>query len=143
MEVCNNTLEGTQPYTAPEVLLYAKYNYKSDIFSLGATFFRILFNRYLYKDFEIKRVGPNQAAKFYENGIISFTPEKPVSVSKDSILFLEKCLQFNPKKRFSLITESKRFIYNSTIFRKPYAKIKASVEEMKIVTLRINNKKAL
>lgn len=90
-----HTILGTPFYIAPEVLKGA-YDEKCDVWSIGVLTYILLCGE---PPFNAKSNGEIFKKILYSN--ISFPKNKWNKVSNDAISFIKKCLQKEPKKRYS------------------------------------------
>ena len=88
----NNTIIGTPETVAPEVVM-GEISLKSDIYSIGATCFKTLFNKPLFVK---KNPLPN-----YNEFYVNYTIPKGRCLSIACIDFLQNCLQIKPDQRFA------------------------------------------
>jgi serine/threonine protein kinase len=91
-----DSLKGTLPWMAPEVVLQQKYGKRADIWSLGCTLIELSTG-----------VAPwGKLENFYQAmnkiGRSNDIPEIPATISSNFKDFLTKCLQRNPKDRFTV-----------------------------------------
>jgi serine/threonine protein kinase len=86
---------GTPATMAPEVINLQDgdhYDHKADIYSIGATFYKMLFGKFPYgTEEEIKIIGKNP-----------LKIDKSFCLSKSCLSFLECCLQLDPANRPSI-----------------------------------------
>ena len=85
---------GSPLYMAPQILNKEQYNYKADIWSLGATYFEMLtgFPPFLANNKE-------QLSINYMLG--TYKIDKDITISLNGLKFLNQCLQFDDEKRIS------------------------------------------
>ena len=85
---------GTYSYASPQVLNSLPYNFKTDIWSLGAMFFFILFGKNPFVDNE-------KNIKDIHNNIVNvkYNFPKNVNVNEKYVILIKKCLQYEPKER--------------------------------------------
>ncbi|KAM3140656.1 hypothetical protein pb186bvf_007254 [Paramecium bursaria] len=87
---------GTLGFIAPEILRGIPYDYKVDVFSLGVVLFVVLVGEYPFDD-----VDSNQQLQKNQQAKINFDQPQFKLLSGLGMDFLTKCLQANPKDRFS------------------------------------------
>lgn len=85
---------GTPAYMAPEVIKGQSYDFKADIWSLGATFYEILTG---YNPF----IGHDKKELFLRIKNGKYQVDKNLGLSPYCIDFLKQCLQFDPRDRAS------------------------------------------
>jgi len=90
----HQTMCGTPLYMAPEVITGAKYNYKADVWSLGALLFQILTGEYPFTGKNIDELRFNLKQGIYK------IPNN-TNLSLECIDFLNCCLKHDSKKRKS------------------------------------------
>jgi serine/threonine protein kinase len=90
------TIMGTLLFMSPEMLSGAGYNYQCDIFSIGVTFYKMLFGRYPFV-----YTTPLDLNNAYAKGKIIFNLSS-LKISKYSLDFILRCLQFKPEQRIRM-----------------------------------------
>jgi serine/threonine protein kinase len=86
------TMCGTPLYIAPEIFAQNKYDYRVDIWSIGAIIYKLLFGKPPIKGknlFEVK--------EYTLKG--DYTIRKNIEISYDMIEIIYKCLRANPDER--------------------------------------------
>ena len=103
---CHNTILGTPEYMAPEIKNSTVYNEKSDIYSMGKTFFVICY-------FET----PNEYALIKDKSNISIPYSKELLHIINLMLEQDKKKRLNSHQIFDLIKKeySKKYVKNSSI----------------------------
>ena len=91
-----DNIMGTLGYISPEVICGNEYNYQCDIFSIGVTFYSMLFGR---MPFVCQT--PVELKEAHTNGTILFNMSN-IKVSKYSLDFILMCLQYNPDERMKM-----------------------------------------
>ncbi|CDW80352.1 kinase family protein [Stylonychia lemnae] len=85
---------GTPIYMAPEVITSQPYDFKSDIWSAGITFFEMLSGSFPFN-------GSNKSEIYSKIKTGKYQFDKSLNISMLCLDFLSHCLQFNPDRRFS------------------------------------------
>ena len=100
---------GSGPFMSPEILANEKYTYRTDIYSIGVTYYHILFNKYPFE-------GKSNADILKEivKGTIEFDM-RINKVSEYSIDFIVKCLKFKQEDRAKMEQVMKHPLMNMGI----------------------------
>lgn len=90
---------GTPGYTAPEVFTSRNYSSNIDVFSSGVVFYRMLTNQCPFK-----KGGQDDLLQRNREGIIDLNlAQQGFKISFPSMDLLQKMLQFNPNRRYSVV----------------------------------------
>ena len=91
-----STMAGSPLTMAPEALAQKKYNHSVDIWSLGCIFYEMLTGYSVFTGTDKQNL--------YENIVRGqYKFPKTVKFSLKGLSFLKSCLQFDPKKRLSIL----------------------------------------
>ena len=90
-------LSGTPYFMAPELWANTKPSVKSDIFSLGVTFFNVLSGEHPYVEIAGPRRKIHHALKI--EALKNIVNQNDIN-SKQILKFLKKCLELNPAERY-------------------------------------------
>jgi serine/threonine protein kinase len=95
-QIKSNQMKGTPLYMSPEMLAGKDYNYKTDIFSIGVTFYVMLFGHFPFPMQSLLTL----TQKYSTNPPIEFPPSEPIT--KHSMDFIKRCMTYNPADRISI-----------------------------------------
>ena len=104
ISIKNNSIFGTIPYKAPEIHYEEEYSYNSDIFSLGATLYFIVYKMHAYnKELYYNPLNEWTNVIYKENSIYS----------SNLIHFIKNCVLIDRLKRYTVATcYFHRWIFN-------------------------------
>jgi len=108
---CHGTIAGAVEFMAPEVAMRKNYDFKSDLYMLGLTFFMLMTNRLPEK--KIEKDGILLPIKYDDVKI-------PDCYSEELKKFINKLLAYNPDERPSTILSFAKAIY---IYNEKYSKL--------------------
>lgn len=97
-EKSNNSIVGSVPWMAPEVVRQTKYGRKSDVWSFGCTVLEMVTGNPPWANYKFD----NPIAAIMKIGLSDETPEIPKEVSKELRDFIKVCLVRDQKKRASV-----------------------------------------
>lgn len=115
---------GTPLNMAPEIMHRRSYTYKADIWALGVLIFYLITGCY---PFFAK--GRQQLLMNLDNG--EYRLNKEIKITPICLDFINKCLQYNPDKRFDWITIEQHPFYKAKEYYRLFEKLSfaLSVEE--------------
>ena len=94
----NNSITGSVPWMAPEVVRQTKYGKKSDVWSFGCTVLEMVTGNPPWCNYKFD----NPIAAIMKIGLSSEIPEIPLGTSKELAEFLKSCLVRDKDKRSSV-----------------------------------------
>ena len=95
---------GTAPYMSPEMAKGAGHSFSTDVWSMAASMYMMLFGEFVYMPAEIHNVKAVRACIIHDYPRPKFRRRKGISdvpVSKDATAFVAKLLQRSPIKRYT------------------------------------------
>ncbi|MBC8493893.1 MAG: bifunctional protein-serine/threonine kinase/phosphatase [Candidatus Thioglobus sp.] len=100
-----NTNQGTQGYTAPEVILDGRVSQASDQFSLGAIVYEMFSSKLVYQDKLDKNLTRNKLAKLSYESTLLQNPNLPIWIDGA----IRKACSLDEDKRYEVLSE---FLYD-------------------------------
>jgi serine/threonine protein kinase len=95
-QIKSNQMKGTPLYMSPEMLAGRDYSYKTDIFSIGVTYYVMLFGHFPFPMQSLVKL----SQKYSTNSPIEFPHSVPIT--KHSVDFIKRCMAYNPADRISI-----------------------------------------
>lgn len=115
LERSNNSMsrKGTYNYMAPEIYNGGKYDFKSDIYSLGIVLYKLMNNnRFPLIDPRVQAVTYQQMQAAFEKRMAGAAFPKPANASDAFAAVILSACAFNPKDRFASATALKQALLN-------------------------------
>ena len=125
------SFNGTPYFMSPQLLIGKEYNYQCDIYSIGVIYYYMLFKAYPFHE-----SNPLALSELVKNGILHFNIINR-RLSKQSIDFIVRCLQYDQDKRIHT-----RDLLSHEIFREPYDRAPTDYYYNEEIHININQKQS-
>lgn len=109
------SIMGSLFYLAPEILISKKHDKSADIWSLGVTFFILLFGEFPFVGRNVKELIENIKSRMNQNQIDSLSFPELDSISKEAKDLIISMLQMDPDKRITSSDALKSKWFNEII----------------------------